>query len=810
MTERLQAKFYERLGWAELTNLYGPTETSIDASYWLCARGSRTGKVLIGRPISNVQLYLLDDELEPVPVGVSGELYIGGVGLARGYLHRAALTAARFVPDPFSREPGARLYHTGDVARYLADGVVEYLGRADQQVKLRGFRIELGEIEAALCEQRGVREAVVLAREDAQGGKRLVAYVVRATEEDDRPGPTMEELQHGLRARLPDYMMPQAFIMLEQLPLLTNGKLDARALPEPDMTWQEQKDTYVGPRTPVEEVVAGIWANALGVEQVGVYDNFFMLGGHSLLATQVISRVRQVFSIELPLRALFDEPTVYDLSRKIETARRAELGLPAQALQPVLRAAELPLSFAQQRLWFLDQLEPGSAAYNVASAIRLKGELNVPALQQSLDVIVARHEVLRTTFATVGGRPVQVIGPAEPVALPVVDLQDLAEAEREARARQLMSEETQRPFDLARGPVLRVLLLRLGHDAHVLLLTMHHIVSDGWSLGVLVRELSALYEAFARGASLQLPALPVQYADFAAWQRDWLSGEVLEAQLAYWRQQLASAPALSELPTDKPRAPMQTYRGANQHALISQRTTETLKALSRREGASLFMTLLAAFQVLAGRATGQTQVVVGTDVANRQRDEIEGLIGFFANQLVLSTDLSGDPLFRVLLGQVREVTLGAYAHQDLPFDKLVESLRPERDPSRTPLFQLKIVMQNAPMPMLALPGLSLTAEELGGGTAKFDLTLFLEETEQGLSCTWQYNADLFEAATTGRLARHFALLLDQIALQPEARLSELQAALDTAEREERLGEQRRLEAANFERFKSISPKAVRI
>jgi len=808
LSERLRERFYELASWAELTNLYGPTEASIDASYWPCERGVSTNKVLIGRPINNVQLYLLDGEMEPVPVGVGGELYIGGDGLARGYLGRASLTAERFVPDPFGSAPGGRLYRTGDVARFLPDGIVEYLGRADQQVKVRGFRIELGEIEAALCEQDGVREAVVLAREDASGGKRLVAYVVPSKEEAGG-GPTAEGLRQGLRVRLPDYMVPQAFVFLDALPLLANGKLNARALPEPETEWAGDEDTYVGPRTPVEEVVAGIWAAALRLERVGIYDNFFDLGGHSLLATQVISRVRQVFNIELPLRTLFDEPTVCDLSRQVEAARRADLGLPAQPVRPVSREAALPLSFSQQRLWFLDQLEPGGAALNVASAIRLKGGLDVSALRASLDALVERHEVLRTTFTTVGGRPVQVVGPAAPVEVPSFDLRETPEAEKSSRVRELTNEEAQRPFDLSAGPLMRVTLVRLGDEEHVLLLTMHHIVSDGWSLGVLVRELSSLYESHSRGEAPQLPELPVQYADFAAWQRAWLDGEVLETQLDYWRRQLANAPAVSELPTDRQRPPAQSFRGENLHTTVSGSTTEALKALSRREGASLFMTLLGAFQVLVGRRSGREHVVVGTDVANRNRDEVEGLIGFFANQLVLHTDLSGDPDFVELLGRVREVTLGAYAHQDLPFDKLVEALRPERDPSRTPLFQLKIVMQNAPMPALELPGLTLTSEEVGGGTAKFDLTLFLEETGQGLGCTWQYNSDLFEAATVRRLAEHFALLLDQIALRPKAKLGELNRALDAAEAEERLGDKRRREANNFERFKSLNPRVVR-
>ncbi|HKR13279.1 MAG TPA: condensation domain-containing protein, partial [Pyrinomonadaceae bacterium] len=659
------------------------------------------------------------------------------------------------------------------------------------------------EIEAALNEHPAVRQNVVLAREDVPGDKRLVAYIVLA-------GTEAPDWRTYLKDKLPDYMVPRAFIMLDRLPLLPNGKVNLRALPDPEPAWSVETDSYVAPRTPVEEIVADIWSNALRVEKVGIYDNFFDLGGHSLPATQVVSRLRQVFQIELPLRTLFDEPTVFGLSRSIELARGAMSDALTKPIETVSRNSALPLSFSQQRLWFLDQLESGTAAYNVASAIRLTGNLNVDALRQSFDKLLSRHEALRTTFTTINGLPVQVIGPPQPAHLTIVDLQDLFDAESESQVRRLMDEEVERPFDLSRGPLLRVLLMRLCPDAYVALLTMHHIVSDGWSLGVLVRELSALYQEFSGGESSMLPELPVQYADYAAWQREWLQGDVLAAQLDYWKQHLAEAPAVVELPVDQPRPEMQTYRGENHQSQLNADTTSALRELSRREGVSLFMTLLAAFKVLVSRSTGLEHIVVGTDVANRNRQEIEGLIGFFANQLVLHTDLSGNPAFRELLSRVREVTLGAYAHQDIPFDKLVEELKPERDSSRTPLFQLKVVMQNAPLPVMELTGLRLSSEELGGGTAKFDLTLFLEDTPQGLNCTWQYNSDLFKPRTIQRLATQLEQVLEQIVRAPDAHLRELCDMLDHREQDERENEKKKLGAANFQRFKSVKPQAVKM
>ncbi len=764
---------------AKLYNVYGPTEASIDTTFWLCDRVDAQSSIPIGRPIPNSKLYVLDDLLRLLPIGVAGHLHIGGVGLARGYLNRADLTAEKFIPNPFSQEPGARLYRTGDLARYLPDGNLEFLGRADHQVKIRGYRIELEEIESVLGQHPAVREAVVIAQEEAPGDKRLVAYLVNA------PGhqPTASDLRGFLQEKLPAYMVPAVFVPLESLPLLSNGKVDRRALPEPGRTRPDLEKAYVAPRTPAEDLLAEIWAHVLGVERVGIYDDFFQLGGHSLLATQVVSRMRKAFQLEMPLRRIFELPTVAGLAQSIGLATRNRQAGATLPILPVPRAGDLPLSFAQQRLWFIDQLDPGNSAYNFPAALRLVGPLDLAALKDSVNEIVGRHEALRTTFALVDGAPVQVIAPFLKLALPVVDLQSLPETEREAEMQRLATAEARRPFDLAQGPLLRITLLRFDEEEHVGLLTMHHIVSDGWSAGVLIREMAILYDAFSSGRSSSLPELPIQYADFAHWQRQWLQGEVLETQLAYWKQKLLHSPPLIELPTDRPRPPIQTFKGAQQSWLVPKHVSEEFKALSRREGATLFMTLVAAFNILLHRYTSQDDLVVGTPVANRNRLEIEGLIGFFANTLVLRTDLSGNPSFRQLVQQVREVCLEAYVHQDLPFERLVEELHLERDLSRNPLFQAMFVLRNDSSQTVQLPGLTLSPIEVHHGTAHFDLILHMINTEQGLTGTLVYNTDLFEAATIAGMLAHFQILLAAVVADPERRLSDL-PLLNGAERDQ--------------------------
>jgi amino acid adenylation domain-containing protein len=764
----LQERFFSVLG-AELHNLYGPTEATIDAAHWTCERESPRSLVPIGGPLGNVRLYVLDRRMQVVPLGVPGELYVGGAGVARGYLGRADLTAERFVPDPFSTEPGARLYRTGDLTRRLPGGELEYLGRIDQQVKIRGFRIELGEVESALSEHPRVRQCVVAARGEA-GDKRLVGYLV--PEAGETPG--IDELREHLSKRLPEYMLPTSFVLLEELPLLVNGKVDRKALPAPDSAALSGARVYVAPRTPTEELLAGIWSEVLGVERVGAEDNFFDLGGHSLLATQVVTRVREALGVELPMRSMFESPTVGGLASSVEQLRLEGQGVNLPPLMRVERAENLPLSYTQQRLWFLDQLTPGTPLYNVPAAIRLDGHLNITALENSLAEIVRRHEVLRTTFKTGGaGQPVQLIHPPRHEALLVVDLSELPDPERRMQARQLALDEARRPFDLSKGPLMRTTLVRLSEDEHIALFTMHHIVSDAWSTGVLVKEVVRLYESFVAGEASTLPELPVQYADFAAWQREHLAGEALELHLEYWRRQFAVQPAPLELPTDYERPQAQSFRGASRPVNLSRATLERLRELSRREGVTLFMTLLAAYKTLLHRYTGQDDIAVGSPIANRSRAELEGLIGCFINTLALRTDLSGGPSFRDLLGRVRETTLGAYAHQDLPFELLVGDLQPERRGNFTPLFQVWFALQNTPGGALRLPGVNISNYDVDTGVAQFDLALALAETGDGIEGLLTYNSDIFEDATAAEMVEHFAALLEAIAADPDRKLFDI-------------------------------------
>ncbi|HET7232832.1 MAG TPA: amino acid adenylation domain-containing protein, partial [Longimicrobium sp.] len=766
-------RWFAALG-APLYNHYGPSETHVVTS--LALDGDAPAWPLlpsIGAPIARTQTYVLDAAANPSPVGVPGELFLGGAGLARGYLDRPALTAERFVPDPFSTTPGARVYRTGDRARWLANGTLEFLGRADEQVKIRGFRIEPGEVEAVLATYPRVRKAVVIAREDVPGDRRLVAYVV-ADEAADAA-----ELRAHLKGRLPEYMVPSAFVVLDALPLTPSGKVARRALPAPEYAAAE--DRYVAPGTPVEEVLAAIWAEVLRVDRVGVRESFFELGGHSLLAVRVVSRVRAALNVELPLRTLFESPTVAELAAAVE-ALRGEGATLLPPVVPVERTDAMPLSFAQERLWFLDRLQPGGAIYNLPAAARLRGDLNVAALERALGEIVRRHEVLRTTFREMGGTAGQVIAPFGGFTLAVEDLSALADAEREAAVARRSGEESARPFDLARGPLFRATLLRLEDDEHVLLLAMHHIVSDGWSLRVLFRELGALYAAYAEGAESPLADLPVQYADYAAWQRQVLRGEVLDRQVAWWKERLSGAPALLELPTDRPRPAVQSYRGAYESTRFSGDVLEGLHALARGEGATLYMVLLAAFQVLLGKYSGGDDVVVGSPVAGRNRGEVEGLIGFFVNTLALRTGLSGDPAFRDVLRRVRAATLGAYEHQEVPFERLVEELQPERSLSYSPLFQVLFVLQDSDGESGGtLPGLEMRGVSADTATSKFDLTFALAARPGGLSGTLEYSTDLFDAAAIQRMLAHFGRVLEQIAAAPERRLSELDL-LDDAER----------------------------
>ena len=650
----------------------------------------------------------------------------------------------------------------------MSDGNIEYLGRIDNQVKIRGFRIELGEIEAVLSQHGDVRSVVVIAREDTPGNKSLVAYLVPQPEQT----PTTRELRQFLKTQLPDYMVPNAFVILDSLPLTPNGKVDRRALPTPD-TNRDLFAKFVAPRTPVEEILTLIWAQVLKVAQVGIEDNFFELGGHSLLATQLISRIRTNFQIELPLRSLFAAPTVAELAQTIHQLQQQDLALIAAPIVATSRTETLPLSFAQTRLWFINQLETNSVLYHMPMAMRLVGNLNRAALAQSLSEIIHRHEILRTNFITIDGEPVQVIHSEMAWQLETVDWQDLPSTEREISCQKLLSTFGQQPFDLATAPLIRATIVLLSETEQILLVCMHHIISDGWSMGVLLEELALLYNADNQSQPSPLELMPVQYADFAVWQRHWLQGDVLQTQLAYWQHQLADAPQFLPLPTDRPRPAVQRFQGAHATFALSPELTQGLTQLSQQQGVTLFMTLLAAFDTLLYRYTGQADILVGSPIANRNRQELEGLIGFFVNTLVLRTDLSGNPSFNELLVRVREMALGVYAHQDLPFEMLVEVLQPQRDLSHTPLFQVMFVLQNAPMSPMELTGLTVSSMVVQSATAKFDLTLAIENTAEGLVGVWEYNTDLFDPGTIDRMTGHFVTLLEGIVANPSQQIAQL-------------------------------------
>jgi amino acid adenylation domain-containing protein len=671
---------------------------------------------------------------------------------------------------------GERLYRTGDLARCRADGQLEFIGRTDRQVKVRGYRIELGEIEAALARHSQVRHAVVVAQEDAGLGEysnaarldtRLVAYIVTL-----QGAPlSASELRNFAQATLPDYMVPSVFLTVESLPLTASGKIDYRGLPKPDQSRPELEARFVSPRNPVEEVLAAIWGDILGVVGVGINDHFFDLGGHSLLATQVVSRVRKVFGVEVPLRDLFERPSVAALAARIDEIRRGDHGQQSVPMLPASREGNLKLSYAQQRLWFLDRLDPNSSVYNIPCALRLKGALDIAALERSLNAIVARHESLRSTIRDIDGEPAQVIQPEGSLNLPITDLADRPANDRESEAKRVTEEESRRPFDLSSDLMMRGRILRLGEQDHILLLTLHHIAADGWSIGILLREIAAFYESFTTGNPSSLPQLTIQYADFAHWQRQWLRDEILQRQLAYWKAKLVSLPVL-ELPTDYPRPAVQSYRGASESVTLDGTTLQSLRELSQKEQATLFMTLLAAFKLLLCRYTGQRDIVIGTPIAGRNRSETEDLIGFFVNTLVLRTDFSADCTFRDLLGRVRETALGAYAHQDLPFEKLVEELQPERDLSRTPLFQIFFNMLHAGSPDLKLSGLEIEPLSSFKSESKFDLTLYVWEQDDVADFTVVYSTDLFQQETIKRLLNHYCMVLRGIAADPDRTIAQ--------------------------------------
>jgi arthrofactin-type cyclic lipopeptide synthetase C len=729
-------------------NNYGPTEATVVATSGRIDVGAA---LHIGKPVANAAVYLLDEQQRPVPMGVMGELYVGGAGVARGYLNRADLTAERFLHDPFSPLPNARMYRTGDLARWREDGSLDYLGRNDDQVKIRGMRIELGEIETRLNQLPGINEAVLLAREDQPGQPRLVAYF---TEQAGAEALAVGELREHLLTQLPDYMVPAAFVRLEALPLTANGKVDRKALPKPDLAALPTRE-YEAPQGELETALAQIWTEVLQAGQVGRHDHFFELGGHSLLAMRMVSLIRQRLGVELALSDLFADAQLSAIAAVLNRAGRSAL----PEILPAPRDQALPMSFAQQRLWFLAQMAGGNSAYNIPLGLRLRGHLDVDALQSALARIVARHETLRSRFIRLDDSAQVSIAPVDNGwLLRVEDLRQQPQAEHTLQI--LLAQEASTTFDLQNDSLIRGRLVRLADDHHVLLLTVHHIVADGWSMGVLTGELMALYQAFSQGQPDPLPALTLQYGDYAVWQRRWLSGEVLQQQSQYWQQTLDGAPALLTLPTDCPRPAQQDYTGGNVEVLLDERLSTGLKALSQRHGATLFMTLMSAWALLMSRLSGQSDVVIGAPVANRSRAEIEGLIGMFVNTLAVRIDTSGAPSVEALLAQVKARTLEAQAHQDLPFEQVVEIVRPVRSLAHSPLFQTTLSWDGSVGPQLALGELTLEGVAGTGDVAKFDLTLTLGEVNGVLRGTLNYATALFDAPTIKRYIGYFERLLE--------------------------------------------------
>jgi amino acid adenylation domain-containing protein len=791
---------------ARHVHMFGQTETAgIVCLYNIpSALEDEVSRMPVGRPIANSELYILDQDQRPCAVDVAGELYIGGAGVGRGYLNRPELTAEKFIPHPFSDE-GGRLYRTGDWARHRADGQIEFAGRRDQQVKLRGFRVELGEVETALAKHPLISECAVVAREDVRAGTRLIAYFVSNSSADARL--SAGDLRSFLSARLPEHAIPSAFAQMDALPLSPNGKVNRLALPEAESARPLLSSEYVMPRTPDEHKLAAIWSEVLQLERVGINDNFFELGGHSLLAAQVAARIRAEFKLETSLRWLFESPTVALMVGGLNAARAISDSSPIQTIVPSARTGSAPLSFTQQQFWLLAQAEPDSC-YNICTALKISGPLQIHMLEQALNMIVERHEILRTNvvsdwsagiLAAVrehparnsqinnlrynsvinGSGPVQVIALSMRVPFEVLDLRHLSASQFETEIQRLVRSDSESQFDLSAGPLVRLKVLKAGDDEHVLLVTVHHLVCDGWSVGVLLQELVTLYRDACAGRSPSLPELRIQYADYAIWQRERLQGPWFDRQLDYWRKQMAGAAPVLDLPTDYARPERYSLKGAQESVLLPVDLSQAIGRLSREEGATLFMTLLAAFQTLLFRYSGQEDIVVGSPVAGRSMLETEELIGSFVNTLALRADLSGKPSFREFLGRVRTVTLAAFSNQDVPFEKLVEELNPERKSNRTPLFQVMFALQNTPVGDMAIEGLTLTPLKVPDNKAKFDLTLEAEEEADGLRLCFEYNSELFRPETISRMLGHFRNLLEAIAADPALCVTELPLLTDS-------------------------------
>ena len=758
---------------------YGPTEaTTFSACHPILNGDSIGATVPIGRPIANTTTYVLDSHLQPLPTGIPGELYIGGDGIARGYLNRPDLTATKFVADPFG-PPGRRLYRTGDRVRWRHDGRLEFLGRLDHQVKIRGYRIEPAEVEEVLLQHALVKQVAVVTQGTDTADRRLVAYIVPDLDasEDRGEETVLSELRTYIRGRLPRFMTPSAWVLLDRIPLTANGKVDRRALPA-RQSRSDPSRTYLAPQTPLQQTLVDIWEILLQTSGIGIHENFFDLGGHSLLATRVVSRIRERLKLDLPVKALFESPTIEQLSASIESSAREGASLVRLVPQP--RNGPLPLSFAQERLWFLDRLGLVGTAYNIPLALRIEGALDTTTLEHTLAALIIRHECLRTRFSSQDGIPHQLIAPLGQFSLPCVDLTTIESRQsREAELQRETQRELLRRFDLSEGPLFRVCLFRMSLHEHVLLMTLHHIVSDGWSLNILSHDLYALYTAFSEHKPCTLPELPVQYVDYAIWQRQCFTPEVIDAQLGYWRARLHDAPPQLRLPSDRARPEAESFRGGIVSLTIPEPLAVFLHQLAQQGGATLFMVILAAYNVLLYRWSGADDIVVGSPVAARTNRAVEGLIGFFVNTMAIRTRLSGELTFAQLLQSVKDEALGAYSHLDLPFARLVEALNPDRSLSHQPIFQVMLALQDDTEENMDAAGLTWTWTTLEYATAHFDLTLYVHQKKDRLRLQFEYAADLFDRNTIERLATRFQKLLETVVAQPQTRLGSLSILLDS-------------------------------
>jgi amino acid adenylation domain-containing protein len=755
----------------QVINLYGPTEDTTYSTYAIPPRGSER-TMPVGYPVANTQVYILDPGYEPVSHGENGEIWIGGAGLSRGYLRRPAATAEKFVPDPFSAIPGARMYRTGDIGRAGEDGQIDCLGRIDHQVKVRGYRVELGEVEEALRRHPAVTEAAATVREDVPGDRVLVGYVVA----EDGVDPSAAELKAFLKDRLPEYMVPTFIESLGALPRLPNGKVDRGALPAPRI---DVERAYTAPRTPVEDAVCRIWAEVVGVERVGVEDDFFELGGHSLRATQVVSRLRQAFGVQLAPFIVFELRTPAELARAVERGGAEVDGIPL--LEPADRNQPIPLSSSQKAIWFFQELSPGMRSYNFQAAIRFRGRLDVPALERALTEIVRRHEIFRTTFRAIDGEPRQLVQEPWSVMLPVADLRNVVEEAREKELERILRDEFLKPFHLGELPLIRWTLYRTTDDEHVLAAVEHHFVHDGWSFGVFLRELAALYAAFTQGQPSPLEPLELQFADYAVWQRRWMQSPEAMRQLDYWKRQLAGLPPVLELPTDHPRPAEMSFQGRSLRYRLPPELAVAAQEFSRKHGVTLYVTLMAAYQALLHRYTGATDFAVGGGVANRNDRAAEQVIGMIVNTVALRADVAGDPTGDELLRRVRDVTFEAYAHREIPFGEVVEAVQPARRLSHLPIYQTAFSFHDAPYPPFALPGARMeVTEALSNESAKFDLQVIViprgsqqAGADDQVTMLWEYATDLFERDTVVRMEEHYRSILRAIIADPSTRVSAL-------------------------------------